>query len=87
MIMKNSTARLIAIAIAFLILPNGFSQDTMLCMGGHWSEDEANLMMKGFASEWKDLTTVLRMMNYRLFAENPNLLGQLIAMQQANPFQ
>lgn len=25
-----------------------------LCMGHHWTEDEANLMMKKFASEWND---------------------------------
>ena len=42
---------------------------------------------EGLTSEWKDLTTVLRMMNYRIFAENPNLLSQLIAIQKANPFQ
>ena len=42
---------------------------------------------EGLASEWKDLTTVLRMMNYRLFAENQNLRDVLIATQQANPFQ
>ena len=31
------------------------AQSSMLCMGGHWTEDEANLMMKKFASEWNDL--------------------------------
>ncbi|MFW6277423.1 MAG: alpha/beta hydrolase family protein [Prolixibacteraceae bacterium] len=31
-----------------------FAQDTMLCMGHHWTEDEANLMMKQFESEWSD---------------------------------
>lgn len=30
-------------------------QDSLLCIGHHWSEDEANLMMKDFASEWNDL--------------------------------
>ncbi len=30
-------------------------QNTMLCMGRYWSEDEANLMMKEFAKEWNDL--------------------------------
>ncbi len=33
----------------------GYSQDSMLCVGGHWSEDEANLMMKQFAEEWDNL--------------------------------
>jgi len=27
----------------------------MLCMGHHWTEDTANLMMKEFASSWNDL--------------------------------
>jgi len=27
----------------------------MLCVGGHWSEDEANLKMKEFQSSWNDL--------------------------------
>jgi dienelactone hydrolase len=32
-----------------------YSQDSLLCVGHHWSEDEANLMMKKFGSEWNDL--------------------------------
>lgn len=32
----------------------GFSQDNMLCVGHYWTEDEANLKMKEFASEWSD---------------------------------
>ena len=32
-----------------------YSQNNMLCMGHHWTEDEANLMMKEFASKWNDL--------------------------------
>ena len=31
------------------------AQEDMLCRGAHWTEDEANLMMKEFASQWKDL--------------------------------
>ena len=30
-------------------------QESMLCMGGHWTEDEANLKMKEFRSTWNDL--------------------------------
>lgn len=30
-------------------------QDPMLCMGHHWTEDEANLQMKEFAATWDDL--------------------------------
>jgi dienelactone hydrolase len=29
----------------------------MLCTGGHWTEDEANLKMKEFALEWNDLAS------------------------------
>lgn len=32
-----------------------YSQNKMLCRGHHWTEDEANLMMKEFASKWNDL--------------------------------
>lgn len=31
------------------------AQDAMLCQGHHWTEDEANLMMKSFQTEWSDL--------------------------------
>lgn len=32
-----------------------FGQDDMLCVGYHWTEDEANLKMKEFASTWDNL--------------------------------
>lgn len=31
------------------------AQDTMLCVGRHWTENQANLMMKRFAQTWNDL--------------------------------
>jgi len=31
-----------------------FAQDSMLCVGRHWTEDEANLMMKDFAKAWSN---------------------------------
>ncbi len=34
-----------------------FGQDSLLCVGGHWSEDQANLIMKEFATEWNDLAS------------------------------
>lgn len=44
--------------VAFLILSAVLSgQESLLCVGGHWSEDEANLVMKEFASEWSDLAS------------------------------
>ncbi|MEQ9289371.1 MAG: acetylxylan esterase [Cyclobacteriaceae bacterium] len=33
---------------------NLYSQNDMLCVGRHWSEDEGNLMLKKFATEWSD---------------------------------
>ena len=41
--------------IVFGISLNVYGQEDMLCMGHHWTEDEANPMMKEFASQWKDL--------------------------------
>ncbi|MEM9144235.1 MAG: acetylxylan esterase, partial [Bacteroidota bacterium] len=29
-------------------------QEALLCRGHHWTEEEANLMLKSFASEWDD---------------------------------
>lgn len=42
---------------------------------------------EGFISEWKDFTTVLRMMQYRLFAENPDLVDQALAIQKSIPIR
>ena len=44
--------------LIFLFLSiKGFSQENMLCVGRHWSEDEANLEMKKMADQWHDLST------------------------------
>ncbi|SHJ94349.1 alpha/beta hydrolase family protein [Pseudozobellia thermophila] len=41
---------------AFLLFISSFqAQDNMLCVGRYWSEDQGNLMLKKFASEWNDL--------------------------------
>jgi len=48
------------LSLTFIIFVLSFSvngQDSLLCMGHHWSEDEANLVMKGFSSEWNDLAS------------------------------
>ena len=48
----------ISLYFAFLILSTAsFGQDSLLCVGHHWSEDQANLVMKEFGSEWNDLTS------------------------------
>lgn len=36
---------------------SAIGQDSLLCVGHHWSEDEANLMMKKFSKEWDDLAS------------------------------
>ena len=56
--MKN----LLSIKYLFLLLflfigINSFCQDSMICVGNYWTEDEANLKMKEFASTWNDLTS------------------------------
>lgn len=43
--------------LTILISLTIYGQDSMLCRGNYWTEDEANLMMKKFDSEWDDLTT------------------------------
>jgi dienelactone hydrolase len=42
------------IVLFFLMFHPASAQEPLLCMGAHWSEDDANLMMKSFASEWDD---------------------------------
>jgi len=42
---------------------------------------------EGFISEWKDFTTVLRMMKYRFFAENPDLVDKALAIQKSIPIR
>jgi Zn-finger nucleic acid-binding protein len=39
----------------------------------------------GVRSEWKDFTTVLRLMQYRIFVEKPRLLGELLDAQKGAP--
>ena len=44
------------VAILFLTLSVN-AQESMLCQGYHWTEDEANLMMKKFAGKWNNVKT------------------------------
>lgn len=43
---------LLWIGIVFLHLNTLFAQETMLSQGAYWTEDEANIQMKKWASEW-----------------------------------
>lgn len=54
------------------------------------SIEEAKEIITGpesFMSEWKDFVTVLRLMQYRMFVENPKLLDTLTSVQRANPLK
>jgi len=55
--MKNLTVLLLFVSILALSSPLSFGQESMLCMGAYWTEDQANLMMKEFASRWNNLAT------------------------------
>ncbi len=45
----------IIVLVFLLISIKGYAQNDMLCMGHHWTEDEANLVMKDFSKQWNDL--------------------------------
>jgi len=40
--------------ITFLVIEPVSAQEPLLCTGDFWTEDDANLMMKSFASQWDD---------------------------------
>jgi Zn-finger nucleic acid-binding protein len=41
----------------------------------------------GFLSEWKDFSTVFRMLQYRILSEHPRLLEALNAFNRSNPLK
>jgi Zn-finger nucleic acid-binding protein len=49
-------------------------------------EEAAEILIgpESFISEWKDLCTVLRMMQYRLLAENPKIGAAMKSVQESN---
>lgn len=47
--------KLFMVFVAMFFTTYSVCQNNMLCMGYHWTEDEANLEMKEFASSWNDL--------------------------------
>ncbi len=54
MLSPDKFLKSIFLFLLFLSLSPVFGQESMLCMGGHWTEDEANLKMKEFRANWKD---------------------------------
>lgn len=56
----------------------------------HSSLEEAREIITGpesILSEWRDFSTVLRFMQYRLLVENPELQDALLNVQERNPFK
>jgi len=56
----------------------------------HESIREAKEIVTGhesFMSEWKDLSSILRLMQYRLFVEKPKLIATLTDINTLNPFK
>jgi len=56
----------------------------------HDSIEEAKEIITGdksFSSEWKDLNSVLKLMQYRLFVEKPKLVETLRELYGLNPFK
>jgi uncharacterized protein len=54
----NTPQKTLLPLLLFLIsldLSQALAQESMLCVGAHWSEDEANQKMKEFRSSWNDL--------------------------------
>lgn len=49
--------RLALILISILSGYTCYTQDSMLCQGSYWTEDEAVVVMKQFAQEWNDKTS------------------------------
>lgn len=56
----------------------------------HASLHEAKEIVTGhesLMSEWKDLSSILRLMQYRLFVEKPKLIETLVDINTLNPFK
>jgi uncharacterized protein len=49
------TLKYLIFFVFLVITMNGFSQDNYLCRDKYWTEDQGNMMMKKFASEWNNL--------------------------------
>ena len=50
--MKRTVGFLVALVICVMQAKLGFAQENMLCQGAYWTEDEAIVQMKQWASEW-----------------------------------
>jgi len=51
---KQHQIKCILLLVFLIAGARSFGQNDMLCVGHHWTEDEANLKMKEFARKWDD---------------------------------
>ena len=49
------TSKYVVLVLFLGLNIQGYAQDDLLCKGGYWTEDQGNMMMKKFASEWNNL--------------------------------
>lgn len=52
---QSKIIKLVLLLVLSVIEIAGFGQENFLCQGKYWTEDQGNLMMKKFASEWNSL--------------------------------
>lgn len=52
---QSKIIKFVLLLVLSVIEIAGFSQENFLCQGKYWTEDQGNLMMKKFASEWNSL--------------------------------
>jgi hypothetical protein len=52
MMKRKLITLLLPVLLIIVSQPGVFGQDNMLCQGAYWTEDEAETMMKKWASEW-----------------------------------
>jgi len=52
---QSKIIKFVLLLVLSIIEIAGFSQENLLCQGKYWTEDQGNLMMKKFASEWNSL--------------------------------
>jgi dienelactone hydrolase len=52
---QSKIIKLVLLLVLSVIELSGFGQENFLCQGKYWTEDQGNLMMKKFASEWNSL--------------------------------
>jgi len=52
---QSKILKLVLLLVLSVIQIHGSGQENFLCQGKYWTEDQGNMMMKKFASEWNSL--------------------------------